>query len=81
MKFGSEDIVVTVADKFNKGVYEIFLKKVNCDAPTRGGGYHNLQAWTVIIRNLPGYTDEEEIKHAIYNTRDKLRQIELGRPS
>jgi hypothetical protein len=81
MNFGSGDIAKMAADKFNAGVYKIFLKKVICDAPTRGGGYHNRQAWTVAIRELPGYTDEEDIKRAIRDTRDKPRHIELGRPS
>ena len=81
MNFGSEDIAKTVAYKFNNDVYKIFLKKVICDTPTRSGGYHNRQAWTVAMRDLPGYTDEEDIKHAIRDTRDKPRHIELGRPS
>ena len=81
MNFGSEDIAKMVADKFNTGVYKIFLKSVFCNAPTRGGGYYNRQAWTVAIRDLPGYTNEEDIKRAIRDPRDKPRHIEIGRPS
>jgi len=32
----------------------------------------------VVIRDLPGFVDEEHIKQAIRDARDKPRHIELG---
>ena len=81
MNFGSVDVAKRVVGKFNNGVYKISLERVTCDAPTRGDGYHNRQAWTVVVKELPGNTDEEDIKHGIRDTRDRPRHIEFGPPS
>jgi len=48
MNFGSEDIAKGVANKFDIGFYKILFKKVVCDPPTRGEGYHNRHAWMVL---------------------------------
>ncbi|KAF2459725.1 hypothetical protein BDY21DRAFT_316292 [Lineolata rhizophorae] len=84
IKFGNESIAKRVMGKFQDGRYKILGDKVDCDLVTRFAGRANsvnlTTVWTVVLKNLPGVTTENDIARAIQSY-DRPRDIELDNPT
>jgi hypothetical protein len=71
----------TIANKFNTGIYKSQSQKVVCDHSVRGAGCHSRFTWTVKICEMPGHVEEERLRCAVFNAKEKPRHVERGKPS
>lgn len=87
LNFGTETIARRAQEMFNAGVYKVLGATVKAGNPTGGHGtrsrgnvWRNKQAWTVMLTDLPGIAEEEDMFKAIpeYN---RPRHVEFGDPS
>jgi hypothetical protein len=87
LNFGSGDIARRVSHKFNQSKYTVLQQPVKASEPkhsdssARWIGRNNHVAWTIVLSNVPGHAQAEDIEHAITAPHDEPRHIEMGRPS
>lgn len=87
LNFGSGDIARRVSHKFNQNKYIILQQAVKASDPSHSklsagwSGRNNHVAWTVMLSNVPGNAQADDIEHAITASHDKPRHIEMGQPS
>lgn len=61
LNFGNQDIARKADDKFSAGAYRVLDQHVKSSGPSKGGGYHNPLAWTVMLTDIPATAREPDI--------------------
>jgi hypothetical protein len=77
LNFGNQDIAQKISDRFNAGAYKVLGQKVKGSSSTRGGGFRNPLAWTVVLTEVPPTAKEPDIIRAIPPA-IRPRHVELG---
>jgi hypothetical protein len=77
LNFGTENMARKVQEKFNTGIYKVLGCNVKASAPTGKDNRWNRFAWTVMLTDLAGTIEEQDIKQAIPE-HNKPRRVMMG---
>jgi hypothetical protein len=78
LTYGDEGTAQRHGIRFNSGAWTVSRKPVTCDPPTQSPGSFNRLKWTLVMKDLPSTSTEEDIKHSILERQSRPRHIELG---
>jgi hypothetical protein len=87
LNFGSGDVAWRVSHKFKERKYTVLGQPVKASEPKHSDSdakwsiRTNHVAWTVVLNDVPGHAQADDIGRAITAPHDIPRHIELGRPS